>query len=121
MTEPDHRNHTYVDLTSPEYSARFRSSEARDYRKTARVKAWLLTQDTPLTAVLADGTRETDRVAPAGHWMVENPGGERYAIDPKEFEARHDTTSEPGVFQAKGRILAIEHDRRPGLDQRTMG
>lgn len=109
MTEPGYSDHIYVDLTSAEYAARFTSSEVGVYRKTARAKAWLLTQDTPLTTVLADGTRETDRVAPAGHWVVENPGGERYAIEPEEFEAGYDTTSEPGVFQAKGRIRAIQN------------
>ncbi|TWD83044.1 hypothetical protein FB561_4197 [Kribbella amoyensis] len=109
MTEPDHRGHTYVDLTSSEYAGRFASSQARTYRKTTKVKAWQLTQDTPLATVLADGTRETDRMAPAEHWVVENPGGEQYAVEPEKFEALYDATSEPGVFQAKGRIRAIEN------------
>ncbi|MEU8222405.1 PGDYG domain-containing protein [Kribbella sp. NPDC048915] len=107
MTEPDHRGHTYIDLTSPEYAARFASSEAREYRKTATVKARILTEDTPVATVLADGTRETERVAPAGQWLVENPGGEQYAVEPAEFEARYGPTSEPGVYQAKGRIRAL--------------
>lgn len=109
MAELDDSGHAYADLTSADYAARFRSSEATVHRKTARVKAWLLTQETPLATVLADGTRETDRLAPAGHWVVENPGGEQYAVDPAGFEARYDATPEPGVFQAKGRIRVIEN------------
>ncbi|GAA3108520.1 hypothetical protein JOF29_001567 [Kribbella aluminosa] len=73
------------------------------------MKAWLLTEDAPLSTVLADGTRETDRVAPAGHWVVENPGGERYAVEPEKFEAGYEASGEPGVFSPKGRIRAVEN------------
>lgn len=109
MAEADRSDYVYIDLTSAAYADRLRSSEATVHRKVATVKAWLLAQDTRLATVLADGTRETDRVAPAGHWVVENPGGEQYAVEPEELEARYDPTTEPGVLQAKGRIRVIEN------------
>ena len=59
------------------------------YRKTATVKAWLLTQHTPLTTVLDDGTRETDRVAPARHRVVSIAATLRSVL---ADAARHDTT-----------------------------
>lgn len=109
MAEPDDSGHTYVDLTSAEYAARWRSSETPLYRKTATVRARLLTVDAPLATVLADGTRETDRVAPAGHLVVENPGGEQYAVEPAAFKTLYEATTEPGVFRPKGRIRVIEN------------
>jgi hypothetical protein len=44
-----------------------------------------------------------------GTGFVENPGGEQYAMDPEEFDARYEATTEAGVFQAKGRIRAVEN------------
>lgn len=79
------------------------------YVKTAKVKAVKVTVDTPLKTVLKNGTMETERIVPAGSYIITNPDGEEYGIDSDKFAAKYDTTNEEGIFLAKGKINAIRN------------
>lgn len=79
------------------------------FMKTAKVKAVKIDKDTALKTILADGTVETERVVPAGSYIITNPDGEEYGIDSVKFKEKYDSTKEPGVFLAKGKINAIRN------------
>jgi hypothetical protein len=80
---------------------------APSYRKNAVVDARRTRRAEKLATVLADGTVETERLVPAGHWIVTNPGGEEYALDAETFAKKY-TPEDDGRFRATGRIRAFQ-------------
>ena len=96
-----------LDLTTEEWTEKL--AEAPVYAKKGVVEARILTEDEQLNTVLADGTVETSRTVPAGEVIVTNPGGEQYAIEREKFEKRYDTTTEEGVYRAKGMARAVDN------------
>lgn len=79
------------------------------YRKTATVKAVQTPVDTLLKTVLKNGTLETERIVPAGSFIVTNPSGEQYGINAESFIKRYEPTDVEGVYLAKGEIYAIRN------------
>ena len=39
---------------------------------------------------VVDGKLEEEGPVPVGHWVVKNPGGEKYAMPPEKFEERYE-------------------------------
>jgi hypothetical protein len=81
---------------------------APTYKKNAIVTARRTEHPEKLATVLADGTVETERVVPAGHWIITNPGGEQYAIDDEKFAKKYTQEGTPGTYRAAGEIRAIQ-------------
>lgn len=83
-------------------------SKAPVYRMNAVVTARRTTKPERLTTVLADGTVETDRIVPAGEWIITNPGGEQYAIDDEKFGKKCTPEGPEGTYRAAGEIRAFQ-------------
>lgn len=79
------------------------------YKKTVTVKAVQILVDIPLRTVLKNGTLETERIVPAGSFIVTNPSGEQYGINAESFAERYEATDVEGVYLAKGEIYAIRN------------
>lgn len=79
------------------------------YKKKVPIQAVQIFVDTQLQTVLKDGTVETERLVPAGSFIVTNPSGERYGINAEAFGQRYEPTNVPGIFLAKGEIHAIRN------------
>lgn len=83
-------------------------ASAPTYKKNAIVTARRTERSEKLATVLADGTVETERVVPAGHWVITNPGGEEYAIDDEKFGKKYSAEGPAGTYRAAGEIRAFQ-------------
>lgn len=80
------------------------------YAKFGDIHATVVSEQTPVETVLADGTRETVNVAEPGDFIVTNPGGERYVVKPDKFVKLYDPKNEePGVYVPKGQVVAVKN------------
>jgi len=84
-------------------------AEAPVYKKTAQVRIRPATPGEQLETRLADGTLETVNTAKEGDMVITNPGGEEYFVSAQKVADRYEETDEPGVYQAKGMIKAIDN------------
>lgn len=82
--------------------------------KHALVEAHQLVGDVEVRTVLASGVVETTRTAHAGSWIVTNPGGEQYVLDPDTFTARYRHVG-GDRYRATGRCRAIRNPYRDDL------
>jgi hypothetical protein len=64
------------------------SNREDHYLKVVKVRAYCTVESFTLTTQLK-GTTEMVAVVPAGVFVVQNPGGEEYAMAPEEFERRY--------------------------------
>lgn len=78
------------------------------FRKNAVVTARRAERPEPLATVLADGTVETERIVPAGEWIITNPGGEQYAIEDEKFGKKYTPDGPDGTYRAAGEIRAFQ-------------
>ncbi len=98
-----------VDGSAPELAAAL-DEHGKRYLKTGQVIAIRAEQETPVTTVLANGTKETENVAAPGDYIVTGPGGERWVVKPETFETRY--APKPGektVYLARGEVIAVEN------------
>lgn len=80
------------------------------YKKQGEVSARQVTEETPVTTTLADGTQETTNKAMPGDWIVTNPGGEQYVLKPEKFTSRYEAKEgSDGVYNAKGYCVAVKN------------
>lgn len=93
----------FVDLNGP---AGDLFETAGLFRKGAIVTARQVMTPENLITQLENGFHETERLVPAGHWIVTNPGGEEYAIPAEKFHTRYDWI-EGDDYRAKGIIRAF--------------
>lgn len=80
-----------------DFGADFAAAPA--YKKNTVVSARRTEHPEQLATVLADGTVETERVVPAGHWIITNPGGEQYAIDDEKFGKKYTQEGPAGTYR----------------------
>lgn len=66
-----------------------------EWRKTATVRARRAESGERVATVLANGTEETERVAPAGSWVVRQASGEQQVIDGDKFDQLYEPEPEP--------------------------
>lgn len=110
--EPKPKNEPAVyeklDLSTEEYTAKL--AEAPVFAKKAEVSATVAVGGEKIETVLANGTVETTNVANPGDAIVTNPGGEQYIIPAETFQKRYESTTDEGVFRAKGMARAFKND-----------
>lgn len=95
-----------VDLQTGELNERFLIAPL--WQKKAVVEARQVTETEFLDTVLANGFLETSREVPPGHWIITNPGGEKYAVTNEKFWTRYEDMG-GGKFKAKGLIRAYSN------------
>lgn len=77
------------------------------YQKQGRIKARIVTEQETIETYI-NGRLETTKVANPGDAVVENPGGEKYALEARSFNKRYDEdTNNPGWYIAKGKVRVI--------------
>lgn len=96
----------FIDVNSEECTKLY--EEAQKFQKSAVVDARKLKKEEKITTVLANGFHETERVTPAGNWVITNPGGEEYAVSEEKFKARYESIGN-GKYRAKGVIKAFRN------------
>lgn len=95
-----------VDLHDAEHTERFRFAPL--WQKKAVVEARQVKEPEFLDTVLANGFLETSREVPVGHWIITNPGGEKYAVSDEKFHSRYESIGD-GKYKAKGLIRAYSN------------
>lgn len=99
---------TFLDIHSDAITQAFKD-KGKVYRKNALVTAEKVEVETEVVTVVGDGFVETTNTAYVGDLIVTNPDGERYILEDSKFRGRYEETDNPGVFRAKGFILAIDN------------
>lgn len=95
-----------VDLQTGELNEQFQFAPL--WQKKAVIEARQVTEPEFLDTVLANGFLETSREVPTGHWIITNPGGEKYAVPDEKFQVRYESIG-GGKFKAKGLIRAFSN------------
>ena len=109
-TDPTPKRPTYeqIDLSTDDYTLKL--AEAPVFAKKAEVSAVVAAAGQEVRTVLANGTEETVNITEEGDVIVTNPGGEQYILKPENFAKRYESTTEDGVYRAKGMARAFKND-----------
>lgn len=95
-----------IDLQTGDFKDRFLVAPL--FQKKAVIEARQVKEVEFLDTILANGFLETSREVPAGHWIITNPGGEKYAVPDEKFLGRYEDIG-GGKFKAKGLIRAYSN------------